>query len=102
VRGEHDQLKHQMTNSLGEVEMLRWRTGPAELLVAGSDYALSTLTSEMETAARKAQRLVDPSMPRAPELADFIAKVRATQADPLSRRRAPNLPEPSRHAQAAE
>ena len=62
----------------------------------------STPTSEMETAVRKAQNFIDTSMPRAPDLADFIAKVRATQADPLSRRRAPDLAEPSTPAQAAE
>jgi archaellum component FlaC len=102
VKGEHDQLKRKMTDSLGEVEMLRNLVQQLKVQQEQFSNTLSTITSEMETAARNAQRFVDTSMPRVPDLADFIAKVRATQADPLSRRRAPNLPEPSRHAQAAE
>jgi len=94
VKGEHDQLKRKMTDSLGEVEMLRNLIQQLKVQQEQFSNTLSTITSEMETAARNAQRFVDTSMPRVP--------VRATQADPLSRRRAPNLPEPSRHAQAAE
>ena len=102
ARGEHDQLKRQMTNSLGEVEMLRNLVQQLKVQQDQFSNALSALTSEMETAARKAQRLVDPSMPRAPDLADFIAKVRATQADTLSAPRARDLAELSMPAQAAE
>lgn len=102
VTGEHDQLKRRMTNSLGEVEMLRNLVQQLKVQQDQFSNALSTLTSEMETAARKAQRAVDPLMPRAPELADFIAKVRATQADTLSAPRARDLAELSMPAQAAE
>jgi hypothetical protein len=102
VKGEHDQLKRQMTGSLGEVEMLRNQVQQLKVQPDQLSNISSTLTSEMETAVRKAQNFIDTSMPRAPDLADFIAKVRATQADPLSRRRAPDLAEPSTPAQAAE
>ncbi len=102
VRGEHEQLKRQMTDSLGDVEMLRNLVQQLKLQQEQFSSALSTLTSEMEATARKAQRFVDPLMPRAPDLADFIAKVRATQADTLSEPRAPDLAEPSMPAQAAE
>jgi seryl-tRNA synthetase len=84
VRGEHDRLKRQMTNSLGEVEMLRNLVQQLKVQQDQFSNALSTLTSEIETAATRAQRFVDPSMPRALDIADFIAKVRATQAETLS------------------
>jgi len=102
VRGEHDQLKRQMTDSLGDVEMLRNLVQQLKVQQDQFSSALSTLTSEMEAAARKAQRVVDPLMPRAPDLADFIAKVRATQAETLAAPRALDLAEPSIPAQAAE
>ena len=101
-RGGNRPLKRQMTNSPGEVEMLRNLVQQLKVQQDQFSNALSALTSEMETAARKAQRLVDPSMPRAPEFADFIAKVRATQADTLLAPRARDLAELSMPAQAAE
>ena len=102
LREEHDRLRHQMTHSPGEVEMLRNHVQRLKVQRDQLSNVLSTLISEIETAARKAERFADTSMPTAPDLADFIAKVRATPPDPLSRRRASNLAEPSTPAQAAE
>lgn len=102
LREEHDRLRRQMTDSPGEVEMLRNHVQRLKVQRDQLSNVLSTLISEIETAARKAERFADTSMPTAPDLADFIAKVGAPPADPLSRRRAPNLAEPSTPAQAAE
>ena len=46
--GEHDQLKRQMTDSLGEVEMLRNLVQQLKVQQDQFSNALSALTSEME------------------------------------------------------
>ena len=59
MKEERDQLKRQMVDSLGEVEMLRNQVQHLEIQRDQFSNTLLTLTSQMGTVVRKAQRFID-------------------------------------------
>ena len=99
VKEERDQLKRQMTGSLDEIEILRDQVQQLKVQRDQFSSNLSTLTSHMETALRKARHFIDsnisdgnrwfPALRNSRERrfqADFklVANAPATPADPSS------------------